>query len=190
MKPITQFAVQNYVITPASLAVNQQPPQNISAQKWEIVLSGVAIADLKCTSANDWTTEKLHLIPDYKTAIQYAINQFGIPVPSDPPYLINTFDPPEIARLFQVEQYTFHASLGSVYNTNIAVNAGFAVNNWRPVPLGQLDPRPGYTAPVVKRIFNGFEVDVAIRDLGAFLYRVNFQATLLGKIVFAKAQGM
>jgi hypothetical protein len=119
MKQITQYAVQNYMITTAPLTVNQQTPQNITAQKWEIVLSAVAIADLKCTSANDWTTEK-----------------------------------PQLTL------------------------------------LTQLDPRPGYTAPVVKRIFTGFEIDVAIRDLGAFLYRVNFQAKLPGKIIFAKAQAV
>lgn len=69
MKTITQYAVQNYMITPASHPVNQPLPQTINDQKWHISLSGVAIADLKCESNSDWSGETLQLFPNIRTPI-------------------------------------------------------------------------------------------------------------------------
>jgi hypothetical protein len=191
MKSINGYAVQNYVIVPAALAANQQAPQNIGKQKWLMTLSGVAIINFKSTSNNDWTGETFILDPDSNTPMQYAINQFSIPVPTDSPYEIDSFDLPRIKPMFQVEQYTINAALGSIFDKNSAINAGFSVNSWRPAPFLSLsDSRPDGNAPVIKRILRGFLIDVAVRDIDAYLYRINFQINLLGKIIFVKNKGM
>lgn len=182
-KFITQYAVQNYVITPAASAVNQPTPRNISDQKWQLFLSGVAIANFKSVSNNDWSGETLQLSPNIKTPIQYAINNFGASIPNNPPYVVEGDG--SIAYLFNVEQYTIMAALGSIFDQNSSVNAGFSVNSWKPVPFKQLTAAG---APTLTRIFNGILIDVATRDSDAYLYRVNFEINLLGKIIFAKSQ--
>ena len=45
------YAGQNWLITPAALAVNQAPPKTISDQEFLLVLSGVAIINLQGTPA-------------------------------------------------------------------------------------------------------------------------------------------
>ena len=47
MKVLTDFAGQNWLITPAALAVGENPPANIHEQKFLLVLSGVVIANLE-----------------------------------------------------------------------------------------------------------------------------------------------
>ena len=44
---INTFAGQNWLITPAALALHEAPPRDIHAQKWLLTLSGVAMVDLK-----------------------------------------------------------------------------------------------------------------------------------------------
>jgi hypothetical protein len=51
MKVLTNFAGLNWLITPAALAVGEQPPTNIHDQKFLLTLTGVVIADLKGNSA-------------------------------------------------------------------------------------------------------------------------------------------
>jgi hypothetical protein len=48
MDPIylTNFAGQNWLITPAALALGEHPPASIHDQKWLLVLSGVVYANL------------------------------------------------------------------------------------------------------------------------------------------------
>ncbi|MBA3284979.1 MAG: hypothetical protein H0U27_07965 [Nitrosopumilus sp.] len=184
MKTITQYPVQNYLVTPAAYSVNQNLPQSINDQKWHLSLSGVAIADFKCNSNNDWSGETLQLSPDIRTPIQYAINNFSIQVPANPPYTVEGDG--SIAYLFNVEQYTIVSALGSIFDKNTAVNAGFSVNTWRPVPFARINGENN--APTLNRIFKGILIDVATRDIDAFLYRVSFQINILGKIVFAKSQ--
>ena len=64
MIPINTFAGQNWLITPAALAVDEARPQNISGQKWLLVLSGVAITDFKGNSPAHWLAETLIIKPD------------------------------------------------------------------------------------------------------------------------------
>jgi len=73
-------------------------------------------------------------------------------------------------------------SLGSVFDQGPSVNAGFAVDVWRPnhfesgtnVVSGQ----------PVNNIFTGVNADLAVNDSDAWLYRLSYNITLLGKIVF------
>ena len=63
MKVLTDFAGQNWLITPAALAVGENPPLNIHEQKFLLVLSGVVIANLEGNSAQ-WLYETLSFLPD------------------------------------------------------------------------------------------------------------------------------
>ena len=64
MKYLTDFAGQNWLITPAALAVGETPPQDIRDQKWLLVLSGVVIANLKGDNSGQWNHQTVSFIPD------------------------------------------------------------------------------------------------------------------------------
>jgi hypothetical protein len=72
--------------------------------------------------------------------------------------------------------------LSSIFDQDASDNAGFAVDVWRPTPFGQV--QDVLTGQLVGNIFNGIDVDVAVRDSDAWIYRVGYNITLLGKIVF------
>lgn len=200
MKLINQFAVQNYVVMPTSMEVQRTPFPPIESnpklkaklvdpplltridEKWHITLSGVAIVDEKATSMNKWTYETLHIFPDIHSPVQYALNNFNLSIPPNIPYDVRGTG--GIAYLFNVEQYTIMAALGSIFKQEASTNAGFAVNKWEPAPFKKLDGNDN--APTLNRIFDGIYVDIATKG-AATLHRVNFQITLLGKIVFANS---
>jgi len=53
---------------------------------------------------------------------------------------------------------------------------------WRPQPSRRLGT--WWPGKFVGNIFAGIDVDVAVRDSDAWLYRLGYNITLLGKIVF------
>jgi hypothetical protein len=57
-----------------------------------------------------------------------------------------------------------------------------AVDVWRPTPFATVGDL--VAGQVVGNIFAGIDVDVAVRDSDAWLYRLGYNITLLGKIVF------
>jgi hypothetical protein len=84
---------------------------------------------------------------------------------------------------FQVEQLAPYASISSIFNQGVSNNSGFAVDVWRPNHYGAgID---AFSHQSVGNLFSGLQVDVAVRDTDAWLYRVGYNITLLGKIVFA-----
>ena len=171
MKEIGTFAGQNWLITPAALAVDEAAPRNISGQKWLLVLSGVAITDFKGNSPAHWLPETLMIRPDVSSPLNYAVDKYSIPRPS--------LDYPV---WFQVEQGIPFAAISSIFNQNQSVNSGFSVNVWRPAPYYTVTDFDSGTT--FNRLFSGIAVDVAVRDNDAWLYRVSYHITLLGKIVF------
>lgn len=74
-------------------------------------------------------------------------------------------------------------AISSIFDRNQAVNAGFAVDVWRPNPFGTVTDV--ITNQPLDRIFTGIQVDVAVRDSDAILHRVSYNICLLGQIVFA-----
>jgi hypothetical protein len=188
MKVLTNFAGQNWLITPAALAVGEIPPASIHDQKWLLVLSGVVIADLKGNSSAQWLHETLSFTPDMAGAddptstsgpLNFAISHFSIPKPPGSPgaqFLIR----------FSLEEWAPFACLSSIFNQDQSINSGFAVDTWRPNHFGSgtdvLSNRP------VNNIFSGINVDVAVRDTDAFIFRVGYNITLLGKIAFIAPQ--
>src|ERR1700748_2484703 len=86
MKVLTEFAGQNWLITPAALAVGENPPASILDQKCLLVLSGVVIANLEGNSSSQWLHETLSFLPDMagphnSGPLNWAIGRFSIPKP-------------------------------------------------------------------------------------------------------------
>jgi hypothetical protein len=81
-----------------------------------------------------------------------------------------------------VDQWAPSASLASIFDQDASDNAGFAVDVWRPTPFATVGDL--VTGQLVGNIFAGIDVDVAVRDSDAWLYRLGYNITLLGKIVF------
>lgn len=197
MKTLTEFTGQNWLITPAALAIGQQQPANIHDQLWVLVLTGVVKADFKGNSGDQWLSDTLSFLPDMSGPQQHgtsgplawAIDHFHIPKPSAPPV--------SYAILFSLEEWAPFASLSSIFDQNQSINAGFAVNTWRPSPFLSTGSQPGtgglgndlLTNQPVAKIFNGITVDVAVRDADAQILRIGYHITLSGRIVFPAIVG-
>jgi hypothetical protein len=175
MIEVTSFGGQNWLITPAALAVNETRPASISAQKWLLVLSGVGIINMQGETANDWRHDSVHIVPDMKGPLDYAINRFSIPRPSGNEG--TNYNP-----AFQVEEWSPFVGLSSIFDQNQSVNAGFAVDAWRPSPFGT--GNDAFSQARIGNLFSGVIADVAVRDSDAWLYRLGYNMTLLGRIVF------
>ncbi len=181
---LTDFAGQNWLITPAALAVGEIPPTSISDQKWLLVLSGVVISNLKGDETGNWNQQTVSFIPDMAGTddptstsgpLNWAISQYSIP---KPPGTVGT----QYLIRFSLEEWSPFVSLGSVFDQGPSINAGFAVNDWRPNPFDS--GTDVVTGQPVSNIFTGVAADLAVSDSDAWLYRLNYNITLLGKIVF------
>jgi hypothetical protein len=184
MKYLTDFAGQNWLITPAALAVGENPPKSIRDQKWLLVLSGVVVANLKGDNSGQWNHQTVSFIPDMAGTddptstsgpLNWAISQYSIAKPpgsAGAQYLIR----------FSLEEWSPFVSLGSVFNQGQSINSGFAVDDWRP---NHFDSGTDVvTSQPVNNIFAGVNADLAVSDSDAWLYRLSYNITLLGKIVF------
>jgi hypothetical protein len=84
---------------------------------------------------------------------------------------------------FQVEQLAPFSTLSSVFNAQESINSGFAVDAWRPNPFFTANDLA--TGSPVADLFAGIQADLAVRDSDAFLYRVGYHITLVGRIIFS-----
>ncbi|MFZ2050620.1 MAG: hypothetical protein WAU69_06780 [Solirubrobacteraceae bacterium] len=184
MKYLTNFAGQNWLITPAALAVGEQPPRSIRDQKWLLILSGVVLANQRGDSSGAWNHQTVSFIPDMAgpddpTAtsgpLNWAITRYGIPRPP------GTVGQQYLVR-FSVEEWSPFVSLGSVFDQGPAVNAGFAVDDWRPNHFES--GTDVLTNETVNNIFTGVNADLAVNDTDAWIYRLGYNITLIGRIVF------
>jgi len=182
-KYLRDFAGQNWVITPAPLAVGEPRPTTIHDQKWLLVLSGVVIADLKGESG-EWGHQTVSFMPDMAgpddpTAtsgpLNWAINHCSIPKPAGSPgeqYLIR----------FSVDEWAPFVASNAMFNASQSMNCGFAVDVWRPNQFG--NGTDVLTNLPVNNIFSGINADLAVRESDGWLYRLGYSVTLLGRIVF------
>lgn len=169
---VSRFAGQNWTITPEALAVNEPKPANISAQKFLVVLTGVGIIDLQGNNPNDWRRETASIFPDIVAPLNFAINKYGIPRPVG----LNT------VPAMDLELWAPFAAVSSVFERESGgVDAGFAVDVWRPSPFFHTTDAGGQP---LNNVFTGIDVDVAVRNNNATLHRVSYHITLLGRIVF------
>ena len=116
MKYLTHFAGQNWLITPAALAVGEQPPPSIRDQKWLLILSGIVLANQRGDNSGSWNHETVSFIPDMAgpdapTAtsgpLNWAIARYGIPRPA------GTVGQQYLVR-FSVDEWAPFVSLSSV----------------------------------------------------------------------------
>jgi Peptidase family M23 len=170
---VTEFAGQNWLITPVARAANQPQP-TVENQKWVLVLSGVAIIDLKGISSAQWLHETVSIRPNLIGPLDQAINEGGIPRPPGVQGL-------QYLTGFQVDQWAPFAGISSIFNAGESNNSGFAVEVWRPNPFVT---HTDFSNTPVSNIFDGVQVDVSVRDSDAWLYSVSYNITLRGKIVF------
>jgi hypothetical protein len=175
MIDVTSFGGQNWLITPAARAVNEPAPKTISNQKWLLVLSGVGIINMEGKTSNDWLRDQVQILPDMRSPLDYAINRFSIPRPPG-----NEGANYDVG--FQLDLWSPFASLSSVFDQDQSVSAGFAVDDWRPTHFGS--GTDAFSGNPVGNIFTGIVVDAAVRDSDAWLYRVGYNITLEGRIVF------
>ncbi len=184
MKYLTEFAGQNWLITPAALAAGERGPKSIRDQKWLLVLTGTVFANLKGDNSGSWNHQTVSFIPDMAGSdapgatsgpLNFAIGKYSIPRPpgvAGADYLVR----------FIVEQWAPFVSLGAVFDQGQSINAGFAVDNWRP---NHFDSGTDVIAnQPVDHIFTGVNADLAVNDSDAWIYRLGYNISLLGRIVF------
>jgi hypothetical protein len=167
-----KFAAQNWLITPAALALNEPKPGTISDQSWLVTLTGVCIIDLKGTSANDWRREIVLIFPDINAPMQFAINKYSIPKPAG----IN------VRPALNLEEWAEFAAISAIFEKDSgATDAGFGIDAWRLNPFFSGTAVGGKPA---RQVFTGIQADAVVRNNKATLHRVSYHITLLGKIVF------
>jgi hypothetical protein len=168
------FAAQNWAITPVALAVNEAKPATIGLQKWHVVLTGVGVIDFQGNNVDDWRRDTLSIFPSIITpALQSAISRYNIPVP----------DPAQAHMAFELDQWAPFAAPSSTFSRETGtVDAGFAVDQWAPAPFNF--GTDVISSSQVKQVFNGINVDIAVRNNLATLHRVSYHITLVGRIVF------
>jgi hypothetical protein len=172
MIEVTEFGGQNWLITPAARAVGEAAPKSISDQEWLLVLSGVGVVNMQ--GKDEWLTDEVHILPDTSGPLDHAINRWGIPQPQSP-WTVG----------FQLDQWSPLVGLSDIFDQDQSVNAGFAVDSWRPSPFATWTD--AFTDQQMGNIFTGIIADVAVRDSDAFLRRVGYNITLAGRIVFTEA---
>lgn len=171
----TGYAVQNWTITPVATAVGQISPTRIEDQTFQLVLTGVASLDMKGVSSAQWRRETLLMGFELRAPIQFAASRYGVNLPQLPEG--------DFAYNFQVEQGAPHSGLASIFNQDRSINSGFAVDAWRFNPL--FTGTDLFTNASVPNLFAGIQADIAVRDSDAYLLRVNYHVTLVGRIVFS-----
>jgi hypothetical protein len=84
--------------------------------------------------------------------------------------------------VFSLEEWAPFASLSAVFNQGESIDSGFAVDVWRPNHFSTGTDVVSHQP--VSNVFTGVSVDAAVRDTDAWLYRLGYNITLLGKIAF------
>jgi hypothetical protein len=179
MKEALSLARQNYVITPEATAFTQSPPRNIQEQTWLLILTGVAIVDIKGTSTGQWLHETVSIRPTLQPPLDEAINWYNIPTPAGTEGV-------DWVKGFHIirQSSAYFVAPSSMFNAGVSVNSGFAVDSWGRNPYGQ--GTDILTNMLVGNLFDGITADVAVRDTDAILHRVSYHITLVGRIVFVK----
>lgn len=175
---------QNWVITPAPLALNQTPPRSKSEQKWLLQITGVFITSdfsggrdgvgVPGDNPHDWRRLTVSFMPDVNTPLQYAINSYGIPTPTA------AQAPEGYFTVLSLDLWApFVAISSSVDTTGEA--AGCAVDVWRPSPFENWTDL--VTGDPLPNVFTGFDTDIAIFG-AALLHRLSYSISLVGRIGF------
>jgi len=171
VKEISTYAVQNWLITPSALAVNEHVA-SVRDQRFLLFLSGVAIVDEMGNSGAMWLRDTVSLRPALYDALNFAVNRWNIPRPPTGSYGIE----------FETEQWAPFVSLSSVFNAGESINSGFAVDSWGLNPFGS--GTDAITGQPFNRLFAGIQVNIAVRDTDAWIFRLGYNIALLGRIIY------
>ena len=172
MSITTQSAGENWVITPAPASPFGIPPANIQQQQWMLVLSGVTILFNNGTQGIGNSSRRLdpgdgdHL-QDLQAPLKFVAQEFWIPAPA------GGFS----SYALSVSQWAPYAAISSAFHQGTE-DAGFAVDTWRPHPFNQ--GAFSGAGEVLNDIYAGIDVDIAVRNNQAWIYRISYQVTLIG----------
>jgi hypothetical protein len=183
------YSGQNWLITPAAVAVGKSPPTTILDQKWLLVLSGIVEANLQGNPNGGWLNQNVSFLPGNSSTpdlgyelgagpLYYAINHYSIPTPSD--------NEKDYYTVFSLEDGSWapFVGLSAIFDKNESINAGYAVNDWRPNHFYHALNYPQTNEPI-NNIFTGINVDVGVSDTDAFILKLSYNITLVGTIAFA-----
>src|ERR1700730_9450441 len=121
---LDNFSGQNWLITPAALAVGESRPRTILDQKWLLVLSVGVEANLQGNSNAAWLNQTVSFLPGRSVSLgfgvnegplNYAINHYSIPRPST--------DPKDYDVVFSVQNWAPFASLSSIFDEHQSIDA-------------------------------------------------------------------
>lgn len=166
-------------VIPAARAVTEPPLTDPHQQRWIFGLSGIALVDFTGTSNETWRHEQLLISPNLGSALLPALTRYAIPTPAGTPGR-------DWAPWIQVEDSLPLATLGSIFDANESINAGFAVDGWT------MQLRPGTevgTGAPVQNLLSGLVADLAVRDNDAILHRVSFSLLVHGPMRFVTNLG-
>jgi len=173
----TDAGGQDWLIMPAARACREEAPATISRQRWLLVLSGAATVTMRGKTSDDWLRDEIHIRPDLRGPLDYAIDRYRIPRPQGTEGL-------NYAVGFQLRQWSPFAGLSSTFDQGRSVNGGFTVDGWRPASF--TSGTDAFSGRQVNGLFTGIIVSAAARDSGARLYRMGYNITLTGRIVFTQ----
>lgn len=166
-KSVDNYANQYWTIVPVAPAFNAAQAKTFAEQRWTLTLSGIALVDFQSGfSGANWHRDTIYLSPNTIAPLTHAMNSVGIPIPERlAPYLL-------------IDQWSLFATINSIFDKNQSVNAGFAVDDCQPLWTGIIDEN----GDQVYDIFGGMVVDLAACDTDAWIYRIGYSATLVGRI--------
>lgn len=159
----------------------------MGASLWLLVLSGVVEADRQRNRNAAFLNETVTFLPGKSVSLgvglnegplNFAINHYSIPRPSS--------DLRDYTTVFSLEDFSWapFACLSAIFDQAESINAGYAVWAWRPHHFVHAVKYPETNQPI-NRIFTGINVDIGISDNDAFIKRLAYHITLLGRIAFA-----
>jgi hypothetical protein len=192
----------DWLITPATPVVGEGTPETPLDQKWLLVMSGVVSGDqdpalgdwavLKGTSNSAWLSKTVSFLPGGSSGrfysldngqpgegpLYYAINAYSFPMP---PY-------PGWKPAFSLERAVSFVGLNGTFDAAESINAGYAVKEWRPSQYIQ-KASAYFGGGEIGNIFTGIDVDIGVRDNDAWILKLGFNITLLGKIALVDPGG-
>jgi hypothetical protein len=174
------YPIQNWLITPAALAANENRPRDIHDQQWLLMLSGIVLCDARGKDQDEHNdplpVTSMHFVPNFLNPCHHAISKYYIPRPpgnEDYQYRVQ----------FEVEQACSTVAINHFTNYD-ADMAKFIVVKWEMGPF--LSGFDMFNGAPINRIFNGLNVDVAVADHDTRVRTLSFETNLLGRIVFTQ----
>jgi len=183
-----EYVEENWMVSPAALAVGEPSPATLAAQRWLLSHSGVIKVGLNGettgvpgNNVHDWRRETLRINPDVASSMTYAFTHYGIT------------QPPTSAAVLSVQQSVAHITVSSFMHKGAlfpdddpepedAPSVGVAVDAWRLTP--QVSAMHDGQGRPIANVFEGIDVDIAMYG-GVVLHRLSFQVSLLATIAFA-----